>query len=185
MRKNYVYLLFALFFAFSACQEEDVQSTVEEDAEEVEPITFTFIYKGKTYLETRSSETDSFQNKTIEDVLSTNDYSIFFDQKQKNTAYLFDNSEDAKSFFKASFSNSNARCSDEGNRGELVLWRDKSFEPAEKLIKHPNGNVERVVDASGSVRFEIDNYSNTSTPESILVPDLGVSPYRFNDKTLC
>ena len=35
MRKNYVYLLFALFFAFSACQEEDVQSTVEEDIEEV------------------------------------------------------------------------------------------------------------------------------------------------------
>lgn len=128
MRKSYAYLLFALFFAFSACQEEDVQSTVEEDIEEVEPTTFTFIYKGKTFLETRHSKTDPIQNKTIEDVLSSNAHSVYEDSKKENTYYLFDDDEEAKKFFNVKDDiNAAIDCNAYANLAILNLYRDKNF----------------------------------------------------------
>ena len=132
--KKYAYLLFALFFAFSACQEDVVEETSDADISEVKPITFTFVYKGKEYQEVRSSATDQMQNKIIEDVLSTDSYAIHSDlaQKDKNTFFLFDSNEGLKEFLGVSGSNARLDCnsgnSTGGHTANLVLYSNKDYE---------------------------------------------------------
>ena len=175
MRK-YVYLIFALFFALSACQEEVLEDASEKIVSESESIVFTFIYKGEKYQEVRSSATDPFQNKVIERVLSTDNYSIFSDPNQEDTFFLFDTSEDAKRFLIPS---ENARCAtdDRGNIAYLALYKDKNYNGTTYAPRPSNANASQLV-------FEIDNNVNTfAIPKSIRIPNLGVSPYSFNDET--
>ena len=175
--KKYAYLLFALFFAFSACQEDVVEETSDADISKVEPITFTFVYKGKEYQEVRSSATDQMQNKIIEDVLSTDNHSIYKDPERENTIYLFDSSEEAKSFFNISISSKNTRvdCSAGENRAQITFYRDKnyehpySFEPWSYNPDFYDNNPREYWSF-----YRIDNYSSTfNIPCSRSVSDMG------------
>ncbi len=101
---------------------------------ENESITFTFVYKGKEYQEVRSSATDQMQNKIIEEVLSTNSYSVHQDVEQENKFFLFDSSEELKTFFGLSGAENARLDCNSGNSAtggyvaNLVLYRDTNYQ---------------------------------------------------------
>ena len=41
--KKYAYLIFALFIMLSACQEEDIESSLDQATDAKDAVTFTFI----------------------------------------------------------------------------------------------------------------------------------------------
>ena len=188
MRKNYAYLLFALFFAFSSCKEENVEDSLTQEVIAQEPTLFTFIYKGKEYEELRSNPDDPLQSKVIEKVLLTDNYSISPVSDRKNTYLLFDNSDHAKRYF--SELNANSRClqpsptQNGGNWAILVLFRDKNLNGITSSIGPTNSGYS----AGAQLVLIIDNqinpdYTGINRPSSINIPSLGVSPYDFNDRT--
>ena len=172
MRKNYAYLLFALFFTFSACQEDGIESPSGMDVSENESTTFTYVYKGNKYLETRSSPEDPFQNEIIAKVLSTDTYAIHNDlnQKDKNTLFLFDSSKELIDFLGASSINARIDCNSGNQTGghvaNLVLYRDKNYEGS-------RGRSPGWIFGSGPsflwTSYTIDNYPTT--------PDADGYPY--------
>ena len=131
--KKYAYLLFALFFTFSACQDDVVEEAADTSTVQVEPTTFTFVYKGKEYQEVRSSVTDQMQNKVIEDVLARDSYSVHQDVKRGNKFFLFDNSEELKEFLGVSSVENGRLDCDAGNAtgghtANLVLYRNRNYD---------------------------------------------------------
>ena len=131
--KKYAYLLFSLFLALSACQDDIVEEASNENVVEVEPTAFTFVYKGSEYREVRSSVTDQIQNKVIKDVLSRDSYSIHQDEKQKNKFFLFDDSEELKTFLGVSdLENARLDCNAGndigGHTANLVLYSNRNFD---------------------------------------------------------
>ena len=173
--KKYAYLLFALFFTFSACQEDVVEEATNENASEIEPV--TFVYKGKDYQELNFSENTTAQNEVIAKVLATDNYSIYKDPERENTIYLFDSADEARSFFKVSSGSTNTRtdCNAGENEVWLTFYREKryehpySFEPWTNNPDFYDDNPREYWSF-----YRIDNYSSTfNIPCSRSVPNMG------------
>ena len=98
MRKCF-YLVFALFFVLSACQEEDIENSSEKDIQE--NISFTFEYDGVEYIEyidhLPSSPLDIPvpKNKVVYNAMQQPNAAVFANVKNKK-AVIFDSVEEAK-----------------------------------------------------------------------------------------
>ncbi len=176
MRKNYAYLLFALFLAFSACQEDVIESTSNQNLEIEDATTFTFVYKGKTYLEAHFSPDAPFQNTVIEEVMSTDTYSTYIDPENENTIYLFDSGAEAERFFNTSPSNARTDCNTSDNLVWLTFFSERNYEHPYPFQPWSTSSKQNLYDNNPREYwsfYRIDNYPSTSIPCSRNVPDMG------------
>ncbi len=173
--KKYAYLFFALFIVLSACQEDAIESSLDQTTEAEDAVTFTFVYKGKEYQEIYSGENSSIKNDVIRQVLQSKDHSVLVNSKRKNTYTLFDSSEEAKRFFGISTNNINSSCDATRNRSSIVLYKNKNYN-GRRISSLPStlGN--------DHYRYNIDLNPSTSTIDAYTILDLATAA-NFDNKT--